>query len=77
LFYRGANASEVGEEFFMRQNYCVINYAATAGGLNFTEDYLTGNGSRFVTLTATAVPEPSAALLGAAASLLLLRRRRA
>nr|MCU0750922.1 hypothetical protein [Akkermansiaceae bacterium] len=75
LFYRGTNALEEGEEFFMGQNYWVINYEEATGGLNFTEDYVSGG--RFVTLTATAIPEPSTAILAASTTFLLLRRRRA
>jgi autotransporter-associated beta strand protein len=76
LFALGGNVLDEGEEFYAGQNYWRINYEATTGGLNFTSDYNTGNTSRFINLTATAVPEPSVAMLGAAASLLMLRRRR-
>jgi autotransporter-associated beta strand protein len=76
LFALGGNVLVEGEEFYAGQNYWRINYEATTGGLNFTSDYNTGNTSRFINFTATAVPEPSVAMLGAAASLLMLRRRR-
>jgi len=77
LFALGGNVLDEGEEFYAGQNYWRINYDATSGGLNFTSDHLTGNTSRFINLTATAVPEPSVAMLAATAGLFLLRRRRA
>jgi hypothetical protein len=76
LFVRGENELENGEEFLAGQNRWRITYDATEGGLNFTEDYLSGESSRFVIITATGVPEPSSALVGALGGLLLLRRKR-
>ena len=76
LFVLGSNILENGEEFFAGQNYWSIDYDAEIGGLNFSEDQLVSSSSRFINITATAVPEPSSILLGAAASLLLLRRKR-
>jgi fibronectin-binding autotransporter adhesin len=49
----------------------LFNYNDTAAGTNYTGDL---TGSRFVTMTA--IPEPSAALLGGLGLLALLRRRR-
>ncbi|MDP4624961.1 MAG: autotransporter-associated beta strand repeat-containing protein [Akkermansiaceae bacterium] len=51
----------------------ILNYNDTVAGTNFTSDL---TGTSFVTMTAVAIPEPSAALLGCLAALLLLRRRR-
>jgi uncharacterized protein with beta-barrel porin domain len=76
LFVLGSNILENGEQFFAGQNYWRIDYDAEIGGLNFSEDQFVSSSSRFINITATAVPEPSSILLGAAASLLLLRRRR-
>jgi hypothetical protein len=49
-----------------------INYNDTTGGSNYSSEQTLAN---FVTLTA--VPEPSAALLGGLGAIMLLRRRRA
>ena len=49
----------------------LFNYNDTVAGTNYTDDL---TGSSFVTMTA--VPEPSAALLGGLGLLVLLRRRR-
>lgn len=76
LFVLGANVLENGEEFYAGQNYWRIDYDVEQGGLNFDFDQVVSESSRFINITATAVPEPSAMLLGAAASLMLLRRRR-
>lgn len=76
LFVLGSNILENGEQFFAGQNYWRIDYDVEIGGLNFAEDHVVSSSSRFINITATAVPEPSSLLLGAAASLLLLRRKR-
>jgi fibronectin-binding autotransporter adhesin len=53
-----------GSRFFVGSQQWEIDYAATSGGLNFTDDYVSGS---FVTITA--VPEPATLALAAAASL--------
>ncbi|MGA0846224.1 MAG: hypothetical protein ACO3RV_06745, partial [Luteolibacter sp.] len=83
FFVRGSNVLEDGEEFFMGQNYWVIDYDATEGGLNFADDSISDfytstqvSGDRFITLTATAVPESSTMMLGLLGGMACLRRRR-
>lgn len=83
LFVRGSNILEDGEEFFMGQNYWIIDYDATEGGLNFADDFINDtysgtqvSGDRFITLTATVVPESSTMMLGLLGGMVCLRRRR-
>jgi fibronectin-binding autotransporter adhesin len=57
-----------GAEFTYAGGVWKINYSDTSGGING------GTGTSFVTISA--IPEPSAALLGALGLLALLRRRR-
>lgn len=78
LFTLGA--SEISDEgtFSRGLNTWKIDYNALSGGVNFNNEYFTGDGSgKFVNITAmTVIPEPSAMLLGALGGLALLRRRR-
>jgi hypothetical protein len=67
----GGNEIANGSNFTAGLNTWRLDYDETSGGLNFDTEYVTGN---FVNITA--VPEPSAALLGAIGLLALLRRRR-
>lgn len=60
-----------GETFTAGLNSWRLDYEEAVGGLNFEDDHIAGS---FVNITA--VPEPSAALLGGLGLLALLRRRR-
>jgi fibronectin-binding autotransporter adhesin len=61
LFTYGTNVLTDGERFMVGAQQWEIDYNASAGGLNFTGDYLPS--SSFVTITA--VPEPSTVVLAA------------
>ena len=76
LFAIGGNVLTDGEQFFAGMNYWRINYDAQAGGMNFADDQVVSPSSRFINLTATAIPEPSVALLTSLVGLTLLRRRK-
>lgn len=71
LFTFGGNVLDNGETFSSGLNTWRIDYDATAGGVNFQEEYVSGG---FVNLTA--IPEPAASMLGGVGLLFLLRRRR-
>ncbi len=70
-FSFGGNALANGDTFTAGLNTWRIDYDAASGGSNFSSEQVVGN---FVNLTA--IPEPSAALLGGLGLLALLRRRR-
>ncbi|MGB8852129.1 MAG: autotransporter-associated beta strand repeat-containing protein, partial [Pirellulales bacterium] len=75
LFTYGTNELADGERFMVGAQQWEIDYNASAGGLNFTGDYLPS--SSFVTITA--VPEPSTLALmaiGTGLAALAARRRR-
>jgi len=81
LFTVGGSVISDGETFNSGLNTWQIDYDALAGGLNFSDEYLTGDfdggTGRFVNITAMEViPEPSSLFLGALGSLALMRRRR-
>jgi hypothetical protein len=66
------DALEDDSNFIVNGQSWRINYNDTTGGSNYSSEQTLAN---FVTLTA--VPEPSAALLGGLGAIMLLRRRRA
>jgi fibronectin-binding autotransporter adhesin len=66
------DALEDDSNFIVNGQSWRINYNDTTGGSNYSSEQTLAN---FVTLTA--VPEPSAALLGGLGAMMLLRRRRA
>ncbi len=73
LFSYNGNALADGSRFFAGSQEWEIDYNASAGGLNFTADYLPS--SSFVTVTA--VPEPTTlAVVGIATTIGLIARRK-
>lgn len=71
LFDFGGNVLADDSTFTFGGIDWVLNYNDASPGTNFTSDL---TGSSFITMTA--VPEPSAALLGGLGMFALLRRRR-
>ncbi len=71
IFSFGGDALADGDTFTAGLNTWRIDYDAVSGGSNFSDEHVAGN---FVNITA--IPEPSAALLGGLGLLALLRRRR-
>jgi autotransporter-associated beta strand protein len=72
LFRFNGNTISDGDTFFALNTEWRLDYDSTLGGGNFTGEYQPN--SSFVNITA--VPEPSAALIGGLGMLVLLRRRR-
>jgi len=72
LFRFNGNTISDGGSFFALNTEWILDYDSTIGGDNFTGQYQPN--SSFVNITA--VPEPSAALIGGLGMLVLLRRRR-
>jgi hypothetical protein len=64
LFTSNGQTLADGSRVFVGSQQWEIDYAATSGGLNFTDDYVSGS-----VVTITAVPEPATLALAAAASL--------